>query len=67
MKKLLIIPIVFLIVGCNYSEDVSQRGYTANVRVLEGGYIMYEIEDGEVTCLEHTDRSELSCWNNTKP
>ena len=31
------------------------------------GHIMYEIENGSVTCIEHRKRKELACWQNDKP
>lgn len=59
------------LVGCGSEYDTNKRvkavssyDYVTNVRVTAGGYIMYEIEDGTVTCREHSRRAELSCWRN---
>jgi hypothetical protein len=56
---------VFL-TGCQpYYEAVAKRESVTNLRIKDGGYIMYEIENGTVTCREHTVRSELTCWKNS--
>ena len=65
-NKLLIVALIALLcAGCDgRSGTVGQYDYTSNVRETAGGYIMYEIEGGTVTCREHKNRSEMSCWKN---
>jgi len=46
------------------SETVSRFEGVTDVRETSGGYITYKIENGEVTCREHSTRSELTCWKN---
>jgi uncharacterized lipoprotein YehR (DUF1307 family) len=54
-----------LITGCvDRAEQVEKFDGVTNVREKAGGYIMYDIEKGTVTCYEHTRRSELTCWKN---
>jgi hypothetical protein len=52
------------LVGCveTYEEVLKADASLSNVRKVPRGYIMYEIEDGTVTCREHTQRTELTCW-----
>ena len=55
--------------GCSRTsraDIVSKYDGVTNVREVAGGYIMYEIESGTVTCREHSKRSELACWKNGK-
>lgn len=43
-------------------EKRSHSPGVSNARYVGSGYMHYEIEDGTVTCREHTTRSELACW-----
>lgn len=56
--------LIVLLLGCDRTELVRNYGYTSDVREMAGGYIMYEIENGTVTCREQKYRSELACWKN---
>ena len=73
MKSNAILSIILLSVlmlqGCSRTGRagvVSKYDGVTNVREVAGGYIMYEIESGTVTCREHRSRSELACWKNGK-
>ena len=70
MKSNAILSIILLSVlmlqGCSRADVVSKYDGVTNVREVAGGYIMYEIESGTVTCREHRSRSELACWKNGK-
>jgi len=66
MKTLLLLTTVLLLTGCGdqrYDSISNQQGFD-NVRKVSDGYIMYEIENGSVTCREHRRRAELACWKN---
>lgn len=55
-----------LFTGCKeYAETVAEREGVTNFRHKSGGYMQYDIENGTVTCREHTTRSELTCWKNS--
>jgi len=68
MNKILnlitVLVVLSCITGCNRSDAISKFAYTDNVRETAGEYIMYEIEQGTVTCREHRTRAELACWKN---
>lgn len=51
--------------GCSSrSDEVKKFDGVSEVSETSGGYIMYKIENGSVTCREHNRRSELACWKN---
>jgi regulator of protease activity HflC (stomatin/prohibitin superfamily) len=51
--------------GCTpRSVTVARYDGVTDVREISGGYITYKIENGTVTCREHSTRSELTCWKN---
>ena len=51
--------------GCTpRTETVARYDGVSDVRETSGGYITYKIENGTVTCREHSRRSELTCWKN---
>lgn len=60
----------FLVCGCDdddrHMNKIKCYSYTSNVREVDGGYIMYDIERGTVTCREHKKRAELACWNKKR-
>ena len=53
-----------LLIGCDRSKSVMEYAGVSDVKNVDGGYIMYKLERGTVSCREHKTRSELACWKN---
>jgi len=72
MRYLMLFVLVLFLAGCHNNESrselvakrVKEYKEVSNVRILSGGYVLYDLFDGEVTCREHGKRSELACWRN---
>ena len=52
----------------DFANALQRRQYSdvSNVRPSSRGYILYDIENGSVTCREHSKRNEMTCWANGK-
>lgn len=62
-----IVLTVSMLSGCQRRDErVVEYREVTNMRKMSGNYIHYEIENGKVTCREHTRRDELACWNKVK-
>ena len=67
MKYFILVMIccVFL-TGCKDRSDyITEYGDTTNVRWVGGNYVMYDIDNndgGIVTCREHQNNGDYSCW-----
>jgi hypothetical protein len=61
------------LVGCDadgtsaagrYATTLNSTAGYLNAKDVGRGYVMYQIDNGAVTCREHVRRSELTCWLN---
>jgi hypothetical protein len=64
MARIITVLLCVFTVSCDRGDTVSKFAGVSNVREVPGNYIMYEIENGTVTCKEHKHRPELTCWKN---
>lgn len=50
-----------------YAESKGKLEFVMNAESHGNqGHIMYDIDRGTVTCIEHYKREELACWKNGK-
>jgi len=62
MKKIICVALAAIcLTGC-YEDKLARDPTITNLTVVPRGYVMYDIENGNVRCREHTQRSELTCW-----
>lgn len=72
LKVCLIASATLVLAGCNsaekYANNLKEKTDYINPVSVGNGYVTYDrqLPDTVITCLEHYQRSELTCWSKVE-